>query len=157
MTGPIAMGGNRITDLGTPTANTDAVTKGYADLAAYPVGAIYISAVSTSPASLFGGAWTQIKDRFLYSVGDTAFAGQQGGEISHTLTINEIPYHSHNTYADDNFCAYSTGNNNEWKQALVNAYNGTTISDKWIGFTGGGAAHNNMPPYLTVYMWQRVA
>ena len=157
MTGAINMGTNRITDLGMPAANTDAATKGYADLAAYPVGAIYISTVSTSPASLFGGTWTQIKDRFLYSVGDTAFAGQQGGEISHTLTINEMPYHSHNTYADDNFCAYRTGNNNDWKQVLVNAYNGTTISDKWIGFTGGGAAHNNMPPYLTVYMWQRVA
>ena len=154
---PVKMGANRITDLGSPESGSDAVSARWVLDSVYPVGAIYISAVSTSPASLFGGAWTQIKDRFLYSVGDTAFAGQQGGEIFHTLTTNEIPYHSHNTYADDNFCAYHTGNNNDWKQALVNAYNGTTISDKWIGFTGGGAAHNNMPPYLTVYMWQRVA
>ena len=154
---PVKMGANRITDLGNPESGSDAVSARWVLDSVYPVGAIYISANSTSPASLFGGAWTQIKDRFLYSVGDTAFAGQQGGEIFHTLTTNEIPYHSHNTYADDNFCAYHTGNNNDWKQALVNAYNGTTISDKWIGFTGGGAAHNNMPPYLTVYMWQRVA
>lgn len=154
---PVKMGANRITDLGSPESGSDAVSARWVLDSVYPVGAIYISAVSTSPASLFGGAWTQIKDRFLYSVGDTAFAGQHGGEIFHTLTTNEIPYHSHNTYADDNFCAYHTGNNNDWKQALVNAYNGTTISNKWIGFTGGGAAHNNMPPYLTVYMWQRVA
>ena len=157
MTGPINMGTNRITDLGTPAANTDAATKGYADLAAYPVGAIYISTNSTSPASLFGGTWTQLKDRFLLGAGDTYSAGSTGGEAKHTLTIDEMPYHSHNTYADDNFCAYNTGNNNDWKQALVNAYSGPTISDKWIGFTGGGAAHNNMPPYLAVYMWQRVA
>ena len=123
----------------------------------YPVGSVYISSQPTDPGTLFGGTWTQLKDRFLLGAGDTYSAGSTGGEAKHTLTIDEMPYHSHNTYADDNFCAYNTGNNNDWKQALVNAYNGTTISDKWIGFTGGGAAHNNMPPYLTVYMWQRVA
>lgn len=157
MTGSITMSGNRITDLGTPTANTDAATKGYVDLAAYPVGAIYISTVSTSPASLFGGTWEQIKDRFLYSVGDTAFAGQQGGEIFHTLTINEMPPHQHSVYADVNFSAHPTGNNNEWKQALVNASNSVTIDYMRIGSSGGGQAHNNMPPYLTVYMWKRVS
>ena len=157
MTGAINMGTNRITDLGMPAANTDAATKGYADLAAYPVGAIYISTVSTSPASLFGGTWTQIKDRFLYSVGDTAFAGQQGGEISHTLTINEMPPHQHPVYADEAFCAVSTGNNNLWKQALVNASSPAIVEYMRIGSSGGGLAHNNMPPYLSVYMWQRVA
>lgn len=157
MTGSIAMSGNRITDLGTPAANMDAATKGYADLAAYPVGAIYISTVSTSPASLFGGTWEQIKDRFLYSVGDTAFAGQQGGEISHTLTVNEMPPHQHSVYADAEFSAYNTGNNNEWKQALVNASNPVTVDYMRIGSSGGGLAHNNMPPYLAVYMWKRVS
>ena len=157
MTGAISMGTNRITDLGTPAANTDAATKGYVDLAAYPVGAIYISTVSTSPASLFGGTWEQIKDRFLYSVGDTAFAGQQGGEISHTLTVNEMPPHQHSVYADADFSAYNTGNNNEWKQALVNVSNPVTVDYMRIGSSGGGWAHNNMPPYLVVYMWKRVS
>ena len=174
MTGAIDMGTNRITDLGTPAANTDAATKGYADLAAYPVGAIYISTVSTSPASLFGGTWTQIKDRFLYSVGDTAFAGQQGGEISHTLTINEMPAHYHSLGHTGDHPSFSVtwGNIN----ASVEVPSATAVShtpgqaltggnplvifqdsDYITAYSGGGLAHNNMPQYLSVYMWQRVA
>ena len=73
----------------------------------YPVGAIYMSTVSTSPATLFGGGtWVQIKDRFLLSAGDTYTAGSTGGAAtksytpagtvgSHTLTVNEIPSHAH--------------------------------------------------------------
>ena len=157
MTGAISMGTNRITDLGTPAANTDAATKGYADLAAYPVGAIYISTVSTSPASLFGGTWERLKDRFLLGAGDTYSAGSSGGEAAHALTVNEMPPHQHPVYADANFCAVSTGNNNLWKQALVNASNPVTVDYMRIGSSGGGWAHNNMPPYLAVYMWKRVA
>ena len=95
MSGPINMGTNRITDLGTPTSNSDAATKGYSDIAAYPVGAIYISTVSTSPASLFGGTWEQLNDRFLLGAGDTYSAGSTGGEAEHTLTKAEMPNHSH--------------------------------------------------------------
>lgn len=174
MSGSIAMGGNRITDLGTPAANTDAATKGYADLAAYPVGAIYISTVSTSPASLFGGTWEQIKDRFLYSVGDTAFAGQQGGEISHTLTVNEMPVHYHPLGRTGDHTAYAVtwGNINASVeipsatavthtpgQALTgaNSLGVFQYDDHVTANSGGGLAHNNMPPYLSVYMWQRVA
>lgn len=149
MTGPINMGTNRITDLGTPTANTDAATKGYSDIAAYPVGAIYISTVSTSPASLFGGTWEQLKDRFLLGAGDTYSAGSTGGEAEHTLTVDEMPSHQH-----------------EWQFHYTASGGATHYSTNWASqrattgytsFTGGGAAHNNMPPYFAVYMWQRVA
>ena len=157
MTGAISMGTNRITDLGTPAANTDAATKGYADLAAYPVGAIYISTVSTSPASLFGGTWERLKDRFLLGAGDTYSAGSSGGEAAHALTVNEMPPHQHPVYADAEFSACNTGNNNTWKQALVNASNPVTVDYMRVGSSGGGWAHNNMPPYLAVYMWKRVA
>lgn len=157
MSGSITMGGNKMIGLGTPTANTDAVTKGYADLAAYPVGAIYISTVSTSPASLFGGTWEQLKDRFLLGAGDTYSAGSSGGEAAHALTVNEMPPHQHPMYADEEFSAYHTGNNNAWKQALINASNSTTLDYMRTGSSGGGWAHNNMPPYLTVYMWKRVS
>jgi hypothetical protein len=72
----------------------------------YPVGAIYMSTVNTSPATLFGGTWVQIKDRFLLSAGDTYTAGSTGGAASksytpagtvgnHTLTASEIPSHAH--------------------------------------------------------------
>ena len=174
MTGPINMGTNRITDLGTPAANTDAATKGYADLAAYPVGAIYISTVSTSPASLFGGTWEQLKDRFLLGAGDTYSAGSTGGEISHTLTINEMPVHYHSLGHTGDHLSFSVtwGNIN----ASVEVPSATAVShtpgqaltggnplvvfqseDFVTANSGGGWAHNNMPPYLAVYMWKRVA
>lgn len=120
-------------------------------LSAYPIGAIYISAVSTSPSVLFGGAWTQIKDTFLLAAGDTYRAGTTGGEAEHTLTVDEIPTHNHAAH----FCTgtgayasipYGDGENDYWGSSS------NTISN-----TGGGQAHNNMPPYLAVYVWQRTA
>lgn len=150
MTGAISMGTNQITDLGAPTANTDAATKGYADLAAYPVGAIYISTVSTSPASLFGGTWEQLKDRFLLGAGDIYSAGSTGGEAAHTLTVGEMPAHTHTITT--------------WYAGVGN---GSAVQRGWSGdstsklvttdITGGDQPHNNMPPYLAVYMWKRVA
>ena len=64
-------------------------------LSIYPVGAIYMSVSSTSPASLFGGTWEQIQNRFLLAAGDTYAAGKTGGEATHTLTVEEMPAHNH--------------------------------------------------------------
>ena len=64
-------------------------------LDAYPVGSIYMSVNSTSPASLFGGTWEQLKDRFLLGAGDTYTNGSTGGESTHTLTVDEMPSHTH--------------------------------------------------------------
>jgi microcystin-dependent protein len=61
----------------------------------YPVGSIYMSVVSTSPATLFGGTWVRLKDRFLMGAGDTYAAGGTGGSETHTLTTNEMPSHNH--------------------------------------------------------------
>lgn len=60
----------------------------------YPVGAIYMSTSSTSPASLFGGTWIQLKDRFLVGTGDTYSNGATGGaaSASHSHTVNS---HNH--------------------------------------------------------------
>lgn len=95
----------------------------------YPVGSIYMSVNSINPSELFGGTWEQLKDRFLLGAGDTYSAGSTAGEAAHTLTVDEIPTHTH-TYR----------------------YTNPPTSN-----TGGGQAHNNMPPYLVVYMWQRTA
>lgn len=61
----------------------------------YPIGSIYMSVASTSPETLFGGTWAQLKDRFLLGAGDTYTAGDTGGNATHTLTTNEMPSHSH--------------------------------------------------------------
>ena len=151
MEGEIAMGGNKITDLGNPEDDADAATKGYADLAAYPVGAIYISANNTSPASLFGGTWTQLKDRFLLGAGDTYSAGSTGGEAAHKLTIDEMPAHYHN------FSMKSGASTGTYQPYPPYSDNTGTVKTYQTQSTGGGQAHNNMPPYLAVYMWKRVA
>ena len=76
-----------------------------------------------------------------------------------SLTVDENAEHSHTVYTDDNFCAVQTGNNNTWKQGLVNinttAVDGTFIH--YIGASGKSKPHNNMQPYQTVYIFKRTA
>ena len=119
----------------------------YSDI--YPVGAIYISADSTNPGTLFGGVWQKIEDRFLLASGDNYSAGTTGGEATHTLTTQEMPSHNHGIKmnAPTNFGGGSSG----W------AYVNSSDVHKWTEATGGGQAHNNMPPYLAVYVWKRVS
>lgn len=112
----------------------------------YPVGSIYMSVNSTSPSTLFGGTWEQLKDVFLLAAGDTYSAGSTGGEATHTLTVDEVPAHSHGIGVTST--AYGGSGS---------SYFVKSGSDLNTTYTGGGAAHNNMPPYLTVYMWKRVA
>lgn len=117
-------------------------------LMVYPVGSIYISVNSTSPAILFGGTWEILNDVFLLAAGSYANAGTFGGEAEHTLTVDEMPAHSHSV---PNMPGYDTGA--EWVGQNGTAAPQTRSTD----INGGGAAHNNMPPYLAVYMWKRVA
>ena len=121
----------------------------------YPVGSIYMSVNSTNPRTLFGGTWTQLKDRFLLGAGSTYTNGSTGGEASHTLTVNEMPSHSHAQYvtvgsggslsANCDYDSYVSG------KARKSSQNVSTDP------AGGGNSHNNMPPYLVVYMWQRTS
>lgn len=139
----------------------------------YPIGSVYMSTNSTSPATLFGGTWKQIKDRFLLACGDSYKSGQTGGEKTHTLTIEEMPSHIHDsvsstiTWTDKDNLGNSTWVATE-DGKFVTANNFNTNSDGikagWMGNTqqfmeycGGNRPHNNMPPYLVVYMWYRTA
>lgn len=118
----------------------------------YPVGSIYMSINNTNPQTLFGGTWEQLKDRFLLGAGNTYAAGNTGGEATHTLTVSEMPSHDHgikmNVSGYEGGIAYTShfgqGDPQQWDN-----YQGL------IGSTGGNNAHNNMPPYLVVYMWKR--
>lgn len=128
----------------------------------YPVGAIYLSANSTSPASLFGGTWEQIKDTFLLAAGSTYSAGSEGGEATHKLTENELPKLHGELY---NVASQSSSNNVSGTGVFSTggseghgyAVNSKTDKDVIYFDAGGGAAHNNMPPYLAVYVWKRTA
>lgn len=128
----------------------------------YPVGAIYLSISSTSPASLFGGSWEQLKDRFLLGTGSTYSNGATGGEAAHTLTEAEMPKHRHvGIYANgDTKYEFPYGAANQSVSSNLAAYTsgGKGGAHHWItAYTGGGSAHNNLPPYLVVYMWKRVS
>ena len=69
----------------------------------YPIGSIYCSTKSTSPASLIGGTWSAINGKFLLGTNSTYTLGSPGGETTHTLTTNEMPAHKHvvNLVGDD--------------------------------------------------------
>lgn len=120
----------------------------------YPVGSIYMSLEPTDPGTLFGGTWERLKDRFLLAAGDSYSAGATGGEATHTLTKDEMP--SHNHYAAINGGTDSYGQNRTTIGSFANKAQGYSDSST-IFATGGGNAHNNMPPYLAVYMWKRTA
>lgn len=122
----------------------------------YPVGAVYMSVNSADPADLFGfGTWERVKDRFLLAAGDAYAAGSTGGEATHKLTINEMPSHHHETNMRINWY-----NQAEEYGRTTDFGNGNLLIDKTNILTsneGGDSAHNNMPPYLAVYIWKRTA
>ena len=138
----------------------------------YPVGSIYTSMNSTSPASLFGGKWTQITDRFLYCANSSkatggnkkikvenlpahthAFSGNtQTGTIPQVIRpqtaavpsgIVKTEYQQIGRYSDDSNSAFLTN------FRLEIPCTGS------IGPTGSGTDY--MPPYMTVYAWYRTA
>lgn len=115
----------------------------------YPVGSIYMSMDSTSPAQLFGGTWERIIDRFLLAGSSVSYpVGSTGGEATHTLTVDEMPSHSH-TYTLAQGSTSGGSGHADWSQGAHQEWSTQA--------TGGSAAHNNMPPYLSVYMWKRIA
>ena len=62
----------------------------------YPIGSIYLSAAAVNPVDLFGiGTWEKIEDAFLLASGAYAPLGSIGGNENHTLTIDEMPSHTH--------------------------------------------------------------
>lgn len=142
----------------------------------YPVGSIYMSTVSTNPATLLGfGTWEQINGRFLYCTttskttgGASSVSYTPAGTVgNHTLTANEIPAHSHSLVYPNNGKEISLDTGGS-------AYNiswgsrGLGGGNLMAGNTGGGQAHNHgfsgtqatidtMPPWFSVYCWHRTA
>ncbi len=144
----------------------------------YPVGSIYLSVNSTSPATLFGGTWEQIQDRFLLSAGENYAAGSSGGEATITHThqygiqfgeyyggLGGISQDSSGVLNYTDATNFSTAG---WSDNLGSAnftYNGgvagsTSTKSTYTRKSEGNTAYvtqTNMPPYLTVYMWKRVS
>lgn len=148
----------------------------------YPVGSIYMSVNSTSPATLFGGTWSQLQNRFLLGAGSSYTAGNTGGAATVTLTTAQMPAHTHtftgssattssdsHTHTVPNTKGDNSGSGNKcesWSSASESGRTVTTSSDSHThtvtakgtnANTGRDGSHNNMPPYLVVYMWKRTA
>lgn len=145
----------------------------------YPVGSIYMSVNDTSPATLFGGTWERIKDKFLLSAGDSYSAGSTGGAATVALTTANMAAHTHGSKSLSGTFRIrkSTGDANEITNvsgivtSAAYSTTNTTITNSSTKYgqqtitinathehtsVGSGTAHENMPPYLAVYVWQRV-
>lgn len=151
----------------------------------YPVGSIYMSVTSTNPATLFGiGTWQALPaGRVLLAQGrsdwgTTYNVNNTGGETTHTLTQNEMPVHGHtgtantsgSTHTHDLTMQASHGKSGNggvprfsdgdvWSANKTKTLSaaGSHTHNISINNAGGGQAHNNMQPYLVVYMWKRTA
>lgn len=153
-----SLNSNLLTTVPIRKGGTGGTTKDQAiyNLGVYPIGSIYMSMDDTSPASLFGGTWQMIKDKFLLSAGDSYEVGSTGGSADAIL----VQHNHDNIY-------YSTSQREiGWKAgAGGTATGGVGIEDT----AGDGSVYNlrtsetgesgvgkNMPPYLTVYVWERI-
>ena len=133
----------------------------------WPVGSIYTSTTNTNPATLFGfGQWASLRGVFLLAEDDEHPAGSTGGEFEHALTVDEMPSHGHAIKNRDGtgpngLCSTTATSGTDGKswcfQDQPYDASANASGDFAAVNVGGGVAHNNMPPYLAVYMYQRIA
>lgn len=148
---PISLGGTGAT---TETSAISNFKTALVDLL-YPVGSIHLSVNSANPSTYFGGTWVSWgAGRVPVGVktSDSSFSTVEktGGEKTHTLTVNEMPSHSHQLQGTNFYYASGSYNAQIDNDGSVSAVHNTST-------TGGGGAHNNLQPYITCYMWKRTA
>ena len=120
--------------------------------AIYPIGSVVTLGVSTNPGTLYGvGTWTAIEGKVVVGIAgsgtfDTLDA--TGGEEEVTLDETMIPAHTHTyPYGDTDGVGTNYVDNNATND----------LGTKEVSSTGGGLPHENMPPYIVKYVWQRTA
>jgi hypothetical protein len=139
----------------------------------HPVGSIYIATIATNPATLFGvGTWTAYgAGRVLVGLdaGQTEFdtVNETGGAKTHTLTSDEMPSHTHTQNAHTHTISavgplfrlqhLPSGGDGIWARTDATPLAASSSVTATNQNTGGGAAHNNLQPYVVVYMWRRVS
>lgn len=111
----------------------------------FPVGFIYMSMVDENPAKWFGGTWEKIEERFLLAASSAYPVGSTGGEATHTLTLDEV-------VQQDMWIS-----NTAYNPSIKTSFNAGTTYGANTRNRIETKPHNNMPPYLAVYMWQRTA
>ena len=113
--------------------DTDNTWKSILDMF-YPIGSIYQSTKSTSPASLIGGSWQAITEKFLLGAGKNYLCGQTGGEEDHTLTVDEMPKHRHS----ENIYLHAYGGSNAHHHRTVWDDSNNVGDLAYTTYVGGG-------------------
>lgn len=125
----------------------------------YPIGSIYMTVADTNPFETLGiGTWEKIENRFLLAASDTHANGETGGEESHVLTIDEMPTHKHLIRSGSTPTTDTSVTTWGFSDQRLYTEQESKLRDlDSIGYTGNDQAHNNMPPYLAVNIWKRIA
>lgn len=149
---------------GVTPANWGAQLNAEIKLAAFPVGAIYLSVVNTSPATLFGGTWSVFATGQVLVGVDTGVSEfntveKTGGARTHTLTVGELAQHDHPIYTRDPAGPATARGLITGAGGAMFATTGTvyTFEGEPVGLRGLGQPHNNLQPFITCYMWKRTA
>ncbi len=125
----------------------------------WPVGSIYLSLDATDPAVRFGGVWERIENAFLLAAGDGHPVGERGGAETVTLTQAQMPKHTH--VHNDYIQGYVNANYRDGIDTYATPTQELAGGDRQAvqggsSSAGGDEPHNNMPPYLSVFVWKRV-
>ena len=129
----------------------------------YPVGSIFTAVVSTNPGTLLGiGVWAafgagKMLVGFDGSDSDFDAAEETGGAKTHQLTIAEMPAHDHPRGSNSNGAGFTDDAGTGGLEGYMGGDTASGTFDARLASQGGGAAHNNMPPFITVYMWKRTS
>ena len=138
--------------------STSSISSTSGGIAATPAAVKAAIAEAKLAAWPIGGSWERISDRFLLGASGTYPAGATGGEFAHTLTQSELPNYSLSVANGSNVIRSKTGSSAD---AYVQTQSSGWGIPNWESKTvtvasgGSGAAHNNMPPYLSVWIWKR--
>lgn len=137
----------------------------------YPVGSVCMFNTNIDPNEMYGGTWVRIKGKFIFGADDDTYPlGSEGGEATHTLTVDEMPSHEGHLYQNvtdieagpppigtfagflekNTMAAYPNGGRG-WNSVAGNEIVPAGVS------RGGDQPHNNMPPYVAFYIWAKVA
>lgn len=176
----------KLNNLGSPTAALTAASIGTADIAddavtaaklatdalelAYPVGSVYMNAsVATNPATLLGfGTWATFgagkvpvgidtTDDDFDVVGSGTNTNLTTGAKTHTLGVTEIPPHKHQVQIEQAAASVDFGTGTGVRPPLAARDTDQGNVGENSDGTGNASPHNNLQPYIVVYMWTRTA